>query len=87
MPGTETRLKEIAAREGRDPAWLANSLLVHLLDEAESDFRETLSGIQRGRRAEAEGRSRPFSEYVADVMRRRRERTDAPPAEAEQIAA
>lgn len=86
-PQTEAKLKEMAAREGRDENTLADALLAEVLEAANRDHSETLEGVERGRQAYAEGRSRPFSEYVSDVLQRRRDRDAAHTQEPEKIAA
>ena len=86
-PQTEKKLVEMADREGRDTNALADALLAQVLEEAERDYKEMMAGIERGRQADAEGRSRLFSDYVADVMERRRQRDAAYKQETEQIAA
>ncbi len=86
-PQTEARLKEMAMREGRDENILADALLAEVLEAASRDHSETLEGIERGRQAYAEGRSRPFSEYVSDVLQRRQDRDAAGAQEPEKIAA
>lgn len=86
-PQTEAKLKEMATREGRDENTLADALLAEVLEAAERDHLETLEGIERGRQAYAEGRSRPFSEYVSDVLQRRQEQEAASAQEPEKIAA
>lgn len=86
-PQTEAKLKEMATREGRDENTLADALLAEVLEAANRDHSETLEGIERGRQAYAEGQSRPFSEYVSDVLRRRQDRDAAHTQEPEKIAA
>ena len=41
------------------------------------DFEETVAGIARGLQAAAEGRERPFEDYVAEVYQRRLVRTQS----------
>ena len=86
-PQTEAKLKEMASREGREVNALADDLLAAVVEAADRDHLETLAGIERGRHAYAEGRSRPFSEYVSDVLQRRQERDAAHIQEPERIAA
>ncbi len=76
-PQTEAKLKEMATREGRAENTLADALLAEVLEAANRDHSETLEAIERGRQAYAEGRSRPFSEYVSDVLQRRQDRNAA----------
>ena len=86
-PQTEAKLKEMATREGRDENALADALLAEVLEAANRDHSEMLEGIERGRQAYAEGRSRPFSEYVSDVLQRRQDRDAAHAQEREKLAA
>ncbi len=86
-PQTEAKLKEMATREGRDENTLADALLAEVLEAANRDHSETLEGIERGRQAYAEGRSRPFSGYVSDVLQRRQDRDAAHAQEREKLAA
>ena len=86
-PQTEAKLKEMATREGRDESTLADALLAEVLEAANRDHSETLEGIERGRQAYAEGRSRLFSNYASDVLRRRQDRDAANAQEPEKIAA
>lgn len=85
-PQTETKLKEMASREGLEVNALADNLLAAVVEAADQDHLEMLEGIERGRQAYAEGRSRPFSDYASDVLRRRQDR-DANTQEPEKIAA
>ncbi len=86
-PQTEAKLKEMASREGREVNALADDLLAAVVEAADRDHLEMLEGIERGRQAYAEGRSRPFSEYVSDVLQRRQDRDAAHTQEPEKIAA
>ena len=86
-PQTESKLKEMATREGQDENVLADTLLAEVLDAANRDYLEMHEGIERGRQAYAEGRSRPLSEYVADVLQRRQNRDAAHKQETGKIAA
>ena len=85
-PQTEAKLKEMATREGRDENTLADALLAEVLEAANRDHLETLEGVERGRQAYAEGRSRPFSEYMSDVLQRRQNREAAHAQEREKLA-
>lgn len=85
-PQTESQLKEMASREGRDENTLADALLAEILEAANQEHSETLDGIECGRKAYAEGRSRLFSEYVSEVLQRRRERDAVRTGGAEKIA-
>ncbi len=86
-PQTESQLKEMATREGRDENTLADALLAEILEAANQEHSETLEGMERGRKAYAGGRSRLFSEYVSEVLQRRRERDAVRTRGAEKIAA
>jgi hypothetical protein len=54
----ETKLKEMATREGRDENTLADARLAEVLEAANRDHSEMMEGIERGRQAYAEGRPR-----------------------------
>ena len=86
-PQTEAKLKEMASREGREVNALADDLLAAVVEAADRDHREMMEGIERGRQAYAEGRDRPFSGYVSDVLQRRQDRDAAHAQESERIAA
>lgn len=73
-PETAAYLREKAARQGQDAETVAQVTLAETLAWEAHDFEETVAGIQRGLDAAAEGRERPFEDYVADVQRRRQER-------------
>ena len=66
-PQTEMRLREKAEREGQDVNAVADAIIAATLEREGREFEETVAGIQRGLQAAAEGRERPFDEYVADV--------------------
>ncbi len=86
-PQTEAKLKEMATREGRDENMLAEALLSEVLEAANRDHSEMLEGIERGRQAYTEGRSRPFSQYVSEILRRRQDLEALHTQEPEKIAA
>ena len=66
-PEVEARLREIAERDGRDVDAVAESLLWDVL-EWEAQGREAeIKAIQRGLAACEEGRTRPFSEFAAEM--------------------
>jgi len=70
-PEVEMRLRERAAREGRDAETIAAEVLIEALEWRFQDSAEAIQGIQRGLDAFAAGRSRPFKE-LADEQRQRR---------------
>ena len=86
-PQTEAKLKEMASREGREVNALADDLLTAVVKAADRDHLEMMEGIERGRQAYAEGRSRPFSEDVSDVLQLRQDRDAAYAQEPERIDA
>ncbi len=86
-PQTEAKLKEMASREGREVNALADDLLAAVAEAANRDHLEMLAGIAHGRQAYAESRSRPFSDYVSDVLQRRQDRDAPRTQEPEKIAA
>ncbi len=73
-PEIEARLREKAEREGKDVNAVADAIIAATLEWEAREFAETVAGIERGLQAAAEGRERPFEDYVADVRRRRHER-------------
>lgn len=73
-PDTEAYLRDKAARQGQDAETVAQATLAETLAWEAQEFEETVAGIQRGLDAAAEGRERPFEDYVADVKRRRQAR-------------
>ena len=76
-PETEEKLRQRAARDGKDPNRLADALLADALDEDDPDdltdeqVAQIRAGVRRGLDAAAAGRERPLSEYVEEVQRRR----------------
>lgn len=72
---TETRLRERAARSGRDANEYAEALLDDALrddpdDLTDDEIAEIRAGVRRSLEAAA-GSERPLTEYMADVQARR----------------
>src|SRR5947207_1445850 len=69
-PEMEARLRERAAREGKEPELLAEALLYAALDWEAQDRAEAIAGIRRGLEASAAGRVRPAAEVFANMRAR-----------------
>ena len=63
---TESRLREKAAREGKDIDTLASTLLNMALVWEAQDRAEAVEGIRLGWEACEQGRMRPFREFAAE---------------------
>lgn len=72
-PETEAKLCKYVARHGGDANAMADSLLADAIDYAETEFEETMAGIDAGWRAGEERRERPFREYLENVKAGRKE--------------
>ena len=74
-PALENRLRRRADDLGRDVNELVEALIVSALDDPDELDDETVAeiraGIDRGLEAAKQGRERPLSDYIADVMQRR----------------
>jgi predicted transcriptional regulator len=66
-PALEARVKEQAAREGREPEVFLEALLSAALDWQAQDRAEAIAGIRRGLEASAAGRVRPAAEVLAEM--------------------
>jgi hypothetical protein len=76
-PDTEEKLHRYAETHGCDPNAVGNSLLARAIEQADTEFEETMAGIDAGWRAGEEGRERPFREYIEDVRAGRKEARNA----------
>jgi predicted transcriptional regulator len=65
-PETESRIREIAAQEGKEPEALVDSLLAEAIESREESAR-TMAAIQKGLDDFEAGRCRPASEFFADM--------------------
>ncbi|MCC2668182.1 MAG: hypothetical protein K0Q72_653 [Armatimonadetes bacterium] len=65
-PEVAQRLRERAAREGRDAETIAVATLVEALEREFLNNAEAVQGIQRGLGDFAAGRYRPFNDFVKE---------------------
>jgi len=69
-PELGARLREQAAREGKEPQTLAEALLSAALDWEAHDRADAIAGIFRGLESSAAGRVRPAAEVFAEMRAR-----------------
>jgi predicted transcriptional regulator len=65
-PEALERLREKAAREGRDAEAVAAAVLTEVLEWEAQDRAEAIEGIRRGLEDVAAGRVRPLAEFIAE---------------------
>ena len=65
-PETEARLREKAARDGQDMDAVAESLLKYALEWEAQERAELIEAVRQSDQASADGRERPFSEFIAE---------------------
>lgn len=70
-PETEAKLREKAAREGRDVHALADTLLARLLADEDRAADAESAAIQAGLDAVAAGREKPLEHYLAEQRTKR----------------
>jgi predicted transcriptional regulator len=69
-PERKAQLEEYAERHGQDPATALDDILAVALDEEKQDYREAVEGIRRGYADLKAGRTKPASEFLADVRQK-----------------
>ena len=65
-PETEARLREKAIRDGQDVDTVAEAMLKYALEWEAQERDELIEAVRQSDQASAEGRERPFSEFVAE---------------------
>jgi predicted transcriptional regulator len=69
-PERKAELEEYAKRRGMDTATALDDALATYLEWERQDSAETLEGIQRGYEDVKAGRTKPASEFLADLQRK-----------------
>jgi len=75
-PERRAQLEEYARRRGQDPAAALDEALASYLEWERQDFAEAVEGIRQGYEDVKAGRTRPASEFLADMRANRRLRRD-----------
>jgi len=68
-PETESRIRQIAAREGKDPEAIVDALLSEAIESWE-ESESTVAAIRKGLDEVEAGRCRPVAEVFADMRRK-----------------
>jgi predicted transcriptional regulator len=69
-PERQAQLEEYARRRGQDPAAALDEALATYLEWERQDFAGAVEGIDRGYKDVKTGRTRPASEFLADLRRK-----------------
>jgi predicted transcriptional regulator len=69
-PERKRQLEDYARRHGQDPAVALNDVLAAALEWENQDYQEAVEGIRRGVADVDAGRTRPASEFLAEVRRK-----------------
>jgi predicted transcriptional regulator len=69
-PERKAELEEYAQRHGQDPASALDEALAAYLEWERQDFDDAIAGIRRGDADVKAGRTRPASEFLADMRRK-----------------
>jgi predicted transcriptional regulator len=69
-PERKAQLEEYAKRRGQDPATALDDALATYLEWERQDFAEATKGIGRGYEDVKTGRTRPATEFLADLRRK-----------------
>jgi predicted transcriptional regulator len=69
-PERKAQLEEYARRRGQDPATALDDALAAYLEWERQDFAEAVEGIGRGYEDVKAGRTRPATEFLADMRRK-----------------
>ena len=69
-PETETRLREMAQREGQDVDTFTEALLTDALAERARQLTDDADAVREALQAVQEGRERPFTEFLAEHQAR-----------------
>ena len=69
-PERKAQLEEYAKRRGQDPAAALDDALAAYLEWDRQDFAEATDGIHHGYEDVKSGRTRPVTEFLADLRRK-----------------
>ncbi len=69
-PERKAQLEEYAKRRGQDPATALDDALAIYLEWERQDFAEAVEGVRRGYEDVKAGRTRPATEFLADLRRK-----------------
>ena len=69
-PERRAQLEEYAQRHGQDPATALDEALGTYLDWERQDFEKAVEGIRKGFEDVKAGRTRPASEFLAEMRRK-----------------
>jgi predicted transcriptional regulator len=69
-PERKAQLEEYAKRRGQDPAAALDEALAAYLEWERQDFAEAVEGIRQGYDDLRGGRTRPATEFLADLRRK-----------------
>lgn len=69
-PERQAQLEEYAKRRGQEPAAALDEALATYLEWERQDFAEATEGIRRGYEDVKAGRTRPATEFLADLRRK-----------------
>jgi predicted transcriptional regulator len=69
-PERKAQLEEYARRRGQDPATALAEALASYLEWERQDFAEAVEGIGHGYEDVRAGRTKPASEFLADMRRK-----------------
>jgi predicted transcriptional regulator len=68
-PERKAQLEEYAKRRGQDPATALDNALATYLEWERQDFVEAVDGVRQGSEDVKAGRTRPATEFLADLRR------------------
>ncbi len=69
-PERKAQLEEYARRRGRDPATALDDAPATYLEWERQDFAEAVEGVRQGYENVKAGRTRPATEFLADLRRK-----------------
>jgi len=69
-PERKAQLEEYAKRRGQDPAAALDDAVATYLEWERQDFAEAVEGIRQGHEDVRAGRTRPATEFLADLRRK-----------------
>jgi predicted transcriptional regulator len=69
-PERKSQLEEYAKRRGQDPATALDEALAAYLEWESQDFAEAVKGVRHGFEDLRAGRTRPATEFLADLRRK-----------------
>jgi predicted transcriptional regulator len=69
-PERKAQLEEYAKRRGQDPATALDDALATYLEWERQDFGEAVEGIRQGYEDVKAGRTKPATEFLADLRRK-----------------